>query len=62
MMNSSTLASAFLEFRGWPYSRLHAVHLITMPVSLAGGVILAIGLVVLFGQPAKPGRPDSPDE
>ncbi len=46
----------------WPYSRLHTVHLITMPVTLAGGLIFSIGLVVWFREPAKTRQADSPDE
>jgi hypothetical protein len=58
----AVLASAFLEFRGWPYSRLHTVRLITTPVILAGVVLLGIGLVVQFRQLSKARQAEPPDE
>jgi hypothetical protein len=62
IMNGAVLVNSFLEFRGWPYSRLHTVHWITMPAILAGAVPLGIGLVVLSRQPRKTRSAEPPDE
>ena len=62
IMNGAVLVSSFLEFRGWPYSRLHAVHWITTPAILAGAVPLGIGVVVQFRQPRKTRQAEPPGE
>ena len=48
IMNGVLLVDTFTEFRDWSYSRLDAVHSITLPTVLAGFVIFGIGIVVQF--------------
>jgi hypothetical protein len=52
VMNSAALVYTFAQVRGWSYTRLDAIDSITFPVTLAGGAIFVIGLVVL----ARAGR------
>ena len=47
-MNSAALVYTLAQVRGWSYTRLDTIDSITFPVTLAGGAIFVIGLVVLI--------------
>jgi hypothetical protein len=47
VMNSAALVYTFAQVRGWSYTRLDTLISITLPVTLAGGAIFVIGMVVL---------------
>jgi hypothetical protein len=48
VMNSAALAYTFAQTRGWSYTRLDMLDSVTFPVTLAGGALFVIGVVVLF--------------
>lgn len=48
VMNSAALVYTLAQVRGWSYTRLDTIDSITFPVTLAGGAIFVIGLVVLI--------------
>jgi hypothetical protein len=46
LMFGVMFATQLAEDRGWPSSRLHALHSIEMPVILAGIAFVGVGLLV----------------
>jgi hypothetical protein len=54
---SASLANSFTEYRGWSSSGLDTVRWITVPLGLAGFVLLGIGTVMRARQrPRGPAR------
>ena len=52
VMNSAVLVRTLAQFRGWSYTRLDTLDSVSFPVTLAGGAIFVVGLVLL----ARAGR------
>jgi hypothetical protein len=62
LMTGASLGNSFAEYRGWSSSRLDTLHWSTLPLGLAGLVLLGIGTVMLFRERRKPGRAEPPGQ
>jgi len=55
LMFGVLFATQLAEDRGWPSSRLNALHSIEMPVILAGIALLSVGLLVYARERSRRG-------
>jgi len=53
LMTGASLGNSFAEYRGWSPSRLHTLQWSTLPLGLAGFVLVVIGTVMLFRERRK---------
>jgi uncharacterized membrane protein YhaH (DUF805 family) len=60
LMIGDSLANEFAEYRGWSPSRLDTLNWITLPLGLAGLVLVGIGTAKLLRERRKARQAESP--
>jgi len=60
LVESAGVADTFAQYRGWSSSRIDSVNSITIPIAVAGFVLLGIGQVMRAMERRKAGQAESP--
>jgi hypothetical protein len=56
---SAGVADTFAQYRGWSFSRIDSVNSITIPVAVAGFILLSVGTVMRAREQRKRGQAES---
>jgi hypothetical protein len=62
LVESAGVAGTFAQYRGWSSSRIDSVNSITIPLAVAGLVLISVGAVMRARERREAGQPESSGE